>query len=622
MIFNNLIYREILNHLLLSFQSPITLKVLNFNFLSTFKLISKDWNEKILPFLRPISITLIDFNHHQCFSFLSDLNLNRIDLFCFKKIKKDQQPFNINNEMIEFKHLKRLFLDLNCFTLSNHSIICNLEELKLKFKPLSNWNHPIDDRLFHSIFDYFGQLVSLDLSDNRLGPELLQDKLMIVFGSNVEHLNLAGNSLGGELIEKIGLILSTNCTCKWINLSRNEIQLKIGPFLKHLEKNNTLEYLDIGENFIHHHGYFISYYLYFKSQQRQTCSLKTLIAGSNNIPPDQIIPIIVASAQCKLSHLSLIETMSIDSSLLPSLVYGKGCFEGLESLELSMCTSGIDAMDELMINHLVSNLTFKSLDISFSQLEPNLQPKMAKILSLNKSINHLNLGYSFSKDSNNSFGCIEFTKELIFNHSLVSLDLSGNGLEPEDGAMIGVWLDNNKSLIELKLQGNNLGGGNGGKGIGRIFQSLILNNSTLKSLDLKSNNISKLDSNLIYDLLTLNTSLLWLSMKSNDLGFDEKQSIEWINGISKNRSLTYLDLSINNFDHFFQLLLMQSIKDNNNNNNNILSSLYLNNNINLINQFNNIKPSTNQKKQSSSSSSSSSSLSKVSFIHKFIKLIK
>ena len=80
--------------------------------------------------------------------------------------------------------------------------------------------------------------------------------------------------------------------------------------------------------------------------------------------------------------------------------------------------------------------------------------------------------------------CQMVAKNVAFNKSLLSLDMSRCSIEDNDGMFIARMLKTNKSLRKLDLEGNLLGP-NTASAFGRALKE----NKTLKTLNLESNQL-------------------------------------------------------------------------------------------------------------------------------------
>ena len=96
---------------------------------------------------------------------------------------------------------------------------------------------------------------------------------------------------------------------------------------------------------------------------------------------------------------------------------------------------------------LCNNTSPKKLDISHNDLRMEGSVALGEMLSCNKSMTELNLGWCYIPDA----GLREIAKGLLQNTSLKKLDISGNKLGMEGSVALAEMLSCNKSLTELHL---------------------------------------------------------------------------------------------------------------------------------------------------------------------------
>jgi len=235
----------------------------------------------------------------------------------------------------------------------------------------------------------------------------------------------------------------------------------------------------------------------------------------------------------------------------------------LESLDFqsgSISNYGAVALAEA----LNTNISLKRLNLFNNSIGDEAAMALAKMLKINKTLESLNIGL-------NDFKClagIQFAHALKFNKNLVELLIAN---VPGIGKAFARMLYKNTTLRKLSLKSCTLGNTN-------LFLKVIKTNSTLKSLNLGRNEIPfkltakyaealaqnttleefELDSNILKDeigidvaafglMLRNNTTLKLLNLSSNNIG--DKGAIVISEGVKLNSTLAELNLEDNVIGH-------------------------------------------------------------------------
>ena len=211
----------------------------------------------------------------------------------------------------------------------------------------------------------------------------------------------------------------------------------------------------------------------------------------------------------------------------------------------------------------IKKLTFKSLEISYSDAE-----KLSRWLEHNRSLEELNLLSNNLCDE--SVG--EICKALKNNTNLRRLSLRGNEISDEGAKAIGELLKGTNFLKRLDLSKNCIGfvgaacAISEGLARNRTLRSLNLssnlnlcdesvgeickalkNNTNLRGLSLRGNEISDEGAKAIGELLKGTNFLKRLDLSKNCIGFVGACAIS--KGLARNRTLRSLNLSSNRIDN-------------------------------------------------------------------------
>ncbi|XP_061764711.1 leucine-rich repeat-containing protein 45 isoform X2 [Nerophis ophidion] len=95
-----------------------------------------------------------------------------------------------------------------------------------------------------------------------------------------------------------------------------------------------------------------------------------------------------------------------------------------------------------------------------------------------------------------------------------------------------------------------------------IFLTDLFHNTSVKTLDLKGNNLKSAGAEVLGKLLTRNKTLIRLGLDWNALGVWDKAFTIFCEGLGSNGALTHLDLSNNQINHHGTLELAEALKRN------------------------------------------------------------
>ena len=210
------------------------------------------------------------------------------------------------------------------------------------------------------------------------------------------------------------------------------------------------------------------------------------------------------------------------------------CNKPLTELNLRSCDIPEGGLREIA-RGLLQNTSLKKLDISENNLGMEGSVALAEMLSCNKSLTELNL---WSCDIPQA-GLREIARGLLQNTSLKKLDISGNKLGMEGSVAQAEMLSCNKSLTELYLRLCSIPEA----GLREIARGL-LQNTSLKKLDISGNKPGMEGSVALAGMLSCNKSLTELNLRSCDI--PEGGLREIARGLLQNTSLKKLDISENN----------------------------------------------------------------------------
>ncbi|CAG8712624.1 2680_t:CDS:1, partial [Racocetra fulgida] len=240
---------------------------------------------------------------------------------------------------------------------------------------------------------------------------------------------------------------------------------------------------------------------------------------------------------------------NLDAEIEKALIKALGTNKTIVCLNLSC--NRLEMRDDL-VKVLGTNNTLTSLNLKSTGLETEVIKKLLMILKTNKSITNLDLSDQKS-DLDSSNHCIngeDLVEALGQNMTLVSLNLSNNSIDWSE--IKSTTLNKNETLKNLDLSNCNID-----------FKIVELENfliqlKSLEELNLSSNNLTFRSEKAIAKILTDNKTLRTLNLSSNKINLlielEDKQNYdafrsfnlnEFENALNKNQTLKSLDLSFN-----------------------------------------------------------------------------
>uniref|UniRef100_A0A3B4C8H1 B30.2/SPRY domain-containing protein n=1 Tax=Pygocentrus nattereri TaxID=42514 RepID=A0A3B4C8H1_PYGNA len=372
-------------------------------------------------------------------------------------------------------------------------------------------------------------LKDLDLSRNDLqdsGVELLSAGLKSSH-CKLETLRLAGCKLSRDSFETIcSALQSANCPLKDLDLSINDLQ------------GSGVELLSAGLKSSH-------------------CKLETLRLAGCKLSRDSFKTICSAlqSANCPLKDLDLSSNDLQDSGveLLSAGLKSSHC--KLETLKLAGCKLRRDSFETICSALQSANCPLNDLDLSIN----DLQGSGVELLSAGLKSSHCKLetlrlaGCELSRDSFETI-CSALQSA---NCPLKDLDLSRNDLQDSGVELLSAGLKSSHCKMEtLRFASCNLCGE-----ACEIFSSVLQSNSSLKELDLSSNDLQDSGVKLLSVGLTSSHCKLEILRLSGCMVTDDACSSLASALISNPSHLRELDLTYNHPGESGVKLLSDLLKD-------------------------------------------------------------
>ncbi|CAD5126857.1 DgyrCDS14885 [Dimorphilus gyrociliatus] len=372
-------------------------------------------------------------------------------------------------------------------------------------------------------------------------------------------LDLSNNPLGTEVGKNLIENLKANCTrLSEIYLNNCGFDSNIGPAIgEAIGKQKQLSVLDIGNNAV---GSVVGRNIFenIKDNCKQLIKINLIKCDLESNIGEAIVEAI--GKQKQLSQLNLSDNPLVLLLLAKSM--------RLKWLNLEGNKLGSEVGKSIFENIKLNCSDLSAISLASCELESNIGCVIGDAIGRQTNLTTLHL-------YNNSLGTEvgrHFFENIKLNcNGLTTINLASCAFESNIGCVIGDAIGKQKGLKWLNLEGNKLGSEVGKS----IFENIKLNCSDLSTINLAS---CELESNIgcvIGDAIGKQTGLQWLKLENNKIGSEVGKSIfENIklncrylitisfascelesnigcvigDAIGKQRELTYLDISHNNWD--------------------------------------------------------------------------
>ncbi|GAM28584.1 hypothetical protein SAMD00019534_117600 [Acytostelium subglobosum LB1] len=291
--------------------------------------------------------------------------------------------------------------------------------------------------------------------------------------SNIHTLDIGGNSLGRDTLERILESLCNNSSITKLCLASTP-DLNDALLAKYIRTTTSLQCLDLSSNNL---GQFT----------------ETFDALSDN---SSLTSLNVMRARLKLqAKKNLCQAISNHRSLR-LLNLSKYCF--YEDLVEPMCT----------IESVLSNQTLTDIDLSFNYIDAKNTKLIADWLSRNQSVTRLSLDRNPVGE-----GFSHLLEAMTANNTLTYLSLSHCHLQSHAPPLFFLMLSTNQTLRRMNLRGNQLS-----DEAGHEIACVLPFNQSLQYLDLSFNRLTSTSALTLYKTLQYNKSLCHLELSGNSLG--------------------------------------------------------------------------------------------------------
>jgi Ran GTPase-activating protein (RanGAP) involved in mRNA processing and transport len=463
---------------------------------------------------------------------------------CFQEFEPKEEYILQFSELLRLNNtITRLDLSNNDFQTRNFSLI--IESLKennsVKDLILSNCVFEKNDlKSFVSMFKVNNSIKRLDIANTNIFKLKLKNVCkMITKSASIEYINLSNNDIKKEEMKILSEALKENNSIKEIKFKENEfgdegIKYLIEAFES---KKNSITNIDLSCCKISDEG--MKY-------------LNTLLKENNSIKKIDLSFNLFGNAGMEYLSHTLKENNSI------------------QDISLCMCSHVKEFYNEdKRMEYLSEALKLNTCSITRLNLERmNIGNKQLKYLSdslrENNSITNINLkDNSITKE-----GMKYFSEALKFNISITKVNLSHNKLEDDGIKYLSEALNINHSILCINLNTTRLGD----IGIKYLCKTLK-RNPYITNLNLIGNNFQEKGIERLSKVLSrMDCSIRRLKIEIRGY-MNENSSL--MNGLNKNKSLTYLNLSNLSLGSSIYFFLFKSLEKHTS-----LTKLQLNHNMN------------------------------------------
>ena len=262
------------------------------------------------------------------------------------------------------------------------------------------------------------------------------------------------------------------------------------------------------------------------------------------------------ASQSQETAVTLAASLASRINLIPCPLsrFGDNFYASLTCNWLSECLSSEESLETRLVftigNHL--NLSFLTkVNLSSSEINNGFAAAISRALTLNSTLNYLDLGLNSIGDAGAS--CL--SQALTVNSTLNYLDLGHNSIGSAGASRLSQALTVNSTLNHLDLGGNSIGDA----GACRLSQALTVN-STLNHLNLGLNSIGDAGASGLSQALAVNSSLTYLNLNNNSISDAGASGLS--QALTVNSTLNHLNLGLNIIGAAGASCLSQSLKSN------------------------------------------------------------
>ena len=361
------------------------------------------------------------------------------------------------------------------------------------------------------------------IGNNNLGSSMVAILESLCRISSLQKLQLHNNRITEEASEALASVILHNRGLQELHLSGNNLGEGLSNVMKALQHVTSLTALDLGDNNITKEvscdlAHVIKSNMHLEKLSLHKSNLKSLV-----IPILQSLGTISTLKYLNFNNNQMTE--GAGETLASVILHNTG----LEELHLSDNNLGEGLSNVMKALQRVTSL--RALDLGDNNVTKEVSCDLAHVIKSNMYLEKLSL-----RKSNLKSLVIPILQSLITISTLKILNINDNQISKEAGEALASVILHNTGLKELHLSGNNLG-----KGM-LIVAKALEHISSLRSLDVGNNNISKEVANKLALAISANENLEEVRLYDSKLSSSATVILQSLGTIS---TLKYLNINNN-----------------------------------------------------------------------------
>ena len=399
------------------------------------------------------------------------------------KLNKSLRVFNIQGNDLSVEEI-----------IKSLCVISSLQKLNL-----NNNEIPVDSsKTLASAISQNTGLEELHLSNNNLGEGTLEVAKALQCISSLRILVLENNGIPKESFTQLALELNSNKNLEKLWLSNSNLQSSAIDILQSLSTISTLKLLNINDNQINKEAGEA-----LVSVISHNAGLEELYLSGNNLG-EGLLNVMKALQHVKSLRILSLGNNNISKEVSNELASTITASKHLE--EVGLFISNLNTSTDIILQSLSTISTLKKLNINNNQITEEAGKALASVILHNTGLKELHLS-----DNNLGEGTSEVAKALQKITSLRSLDFGNNNISRAAAVDLAKAIESNKYLEKLWLNNNNLH-----SSALDILQSLSTI-SSLKFLNINNNQIGEAGGEVLASVIKNNTGLKELHVRHNNI---------------------------------------------------------------------------------------------------------
>ena len=368
-------------------------------------------------------------------------------------------------------------------------------------------------------------LEHLSIGNNNLGVSAVVILLALKENHLLKVLNISSNSMTGEVVEDLAIVIKNNSGLEELYLYDNYLKASTAVILKALKQNSLLKILHLDDNLM---GEEVAEDL--ADVIKNNRNLEYLCIGNNNLGISAVVILHALKESCLLKVLNL-SSNSMTGEVAEDLASVIKSNSGLE--ELYLHDNYLKASTAVILKALKQNSLLRKLNLNSNLMGEEVAEDIADVIKNNRNLEHLCI-------RNNKLGlsAIVILHALKENSKLKILSLNENNITKEVVEGLVNVIKNNSGLEELYLSDNDL------KLSAVVILQALKEISELKVLNLNYNNMTDQAVEDLACVIKNNPNLEDFRMRNDKLGSSAVMILQALMKTSKLKVLSIIDNSL------------------------------------------------------------------------------